>query len=109
MTNNKDIKFGTLLVMLEKNPNLVVFSGIRDSLSIKANEIVKNFFKDSTQEVLYLNYDENKSLMLDLNIRKIPVVIIFKNMEIDRLLYMPNLQQELENYYGNLRHTSKNS
>lgn len=96
---DKEIKFGDLLTILEKDKNIVLFVGITDSLSIKAKEIVYSFFKDRHEKVFYLHYDRNKSLMIDLNIRKIPVVVIFKNMDVHKMIYMPTMQEELEKYY----------
>lgn len=97
----EELRFGDLMLLLEKHTTLVIFIGISDQLSLKARDLVFNFFRNKEEKVLYLHYDKNKSLMLDLNIRKIPVILIFRNMELEKSFYMPNLLEELKNYYEN--------
>lgn len=96
----EEIKFGDLMVLLEKHPTLFLFVGIGDDLSLRAKSVVFGFFRNKPNEkVVYLHYDQNKSLMIDLNIRKIPALLIFRNMELETTLYMPTLLKDLEKYY----------
>lgn len=84
--------------LLQKYPNLIVVIGINDSKSSEVKKVVA----DTNIRHLYLNYDLNKSLMIDLNIRRVPVVLFFKNMDIVKEIYPPMTAETIKETYKSI-------
>lgn len=95
-----NFKFGDLMHILEQSPNMIVFIGTNDFLSSQAK--VMAFELKDQYPVIYLNYDRNKSLMIDLNIRRVPVILFFKNMDLQKEMYPPFLKESVVKAYEEL-------
>ena len=86
--------------ILEQSPNMIVFIGTNDFLSSQVK--VMAFELKDQYPVIYLNYDRNKSLMIDLNIRRVPVILFFKNMDLQKEMYPPFLKESVVKAYEEL-------
>lgn len=100
----KNFTFGDLITILQKTPNLIVIIS-NNSIKFAVVKNIEQQLANAGYNTLYLTYDDNKSLMLDLNIRSVPVVIFFKNMDPlpDYILYpftFDTIKQKAEILYA---------
>ncbi|MCX8008816.1 MAG: hypothetical protein N3A54_03895 [Patescibacteria group bacterium] len=99
--SSKEYKFGDFMEFVISNKYTAVFIGINDLLSSKSwNEFDRSLLGNKNIASLSLNYDQNKSLMLDLNIKRVPIIQLYKEGTLVEEVYPPKIKtSELEGLY----------